>query len=142
MIASSSRRALLTVSVVAVCLVAGCGKSPTEASGTNTQTSTVPAQSLAFLPVDILKSGTMTLTLTWTDSSKNLTLSLSYPNCTSCCVINPTQPGSCLPLAQSALPSGTREEIVQAVQVGDKFKAWVANGGSASEPFTLTATVR
>lgn len=142
MTVSSSRQALLTMSVVTVCLVSGCGKSPTEPSGTNSQTATVPAQGLAFLPVDIFKTGTMTLTLTWTDSSKNLTLSLSDPNCMSCCVINPTQPGSCLPIAQSALPSGTREEITRAVQVGDKFKAWVANGGNASESFTLTATVR
>src|SRR5262245_52543544 len=110
--------------------------SPTSPS-TTTQTGTVPGQGQASLTLDVIRGGTMTVTLTWTDGSKDLSLALTGGDCAGCCVLNPIPPGSCPALDGADVSTGTKEELTHAVQQGEKFKAWVSNKSNASESFTI-----
>jgi len=99
-----------------------CGKKSSTSASTDfsqTVTGTVTPFATNSHSVSVGQSGTMTLTLTWADSSVDLDLYLASSSCTNLFA------ASCSVLQQSITSTGTSERITRTVTKGDTFTAFV-----------------
>ena len=111
---------LLIVATLALTM-ASCSSSPTAPSAfTSTLTGTIAIFGTDLRTLSIPQSGTLTLTLTWADSTVDLDLYLAPSTCTN------LFSATCGVLVSSVLPVGTTTETVsRAVTSGQTFSVFV-----------------
>jgi hypothetical protein len=88
---------------------------------------------LAWQDVNVFQRANMSVTLQWTNGSKDLDMFVTDTLC------QPTS-GNCPVFAKSDLSSGTREQLSVSVQANTNYRIYIVNYGSA-ESTTLQAVV-
>jgi hypothetical protein len=133
----TTHRHRLMLTILAGTVFVGCGSSAGGPTGPSEPTPTVlrvdnrvPGLSYFRQDVNVIRSGTMSATLRWADSRKDVDLALTSDSCQ-------WDRGSCTILAKSDRSSGTREEISAPVSGGQNYRLWILNYASNPEDFNL-----
>ena len=111
----------------------GCGGSKSQTAPTPQPTvlnysNTVPSGSHWYRDFQTPRAGRLTLTLRWTDGSKDLDLYLTLQGCN----YWEERCASSL-VGRSELASGIQEQLSLTVQSGTTYTFWVLNYGAATE---------
>jgi hypothetical protein len=127
--------------VVLTLTLGACGADdstgPSEPPYTQTVTGTVTTFGSTVHAFTIPRSGTLSLTLSWSDVGVDLDLYLAPSSCTSLYPIS-----NCGVLASSNGASATRELITRPVVAGQTFSVWVDNlSPSRSMNYTLNVLI-
>lgn len=136
------RRSSLLLFAAAL-LLAACGDSPTEpteppppSGKPETMTGNVGPYDVSSHPLEILRNGTLTVTLTWTGPA-DLDLYLTALECTG------YPPDECLIYSRATAVTGNQEAIEWPVAAGEKYKVWIDNfSPTTSAAYTVTAVLR
>jgi hypothetical protein len=134
------RFASLFLIVAALGMLAGCGNEEEYPTGpgnddqiyTQTILGTALPSGEAGQPMVIVRSGTMTLTLTWADPTVNLNLYVTAPGCSA-----DVFPGGCQVLASSTSTGGIAESIVRNVTANQQVEFWIDNVTAKLQDFSL-----
>jgi hypothetical protein len=140
----------------AALLLTGCGdgssptlsSSPTSPSSVTpptsmTQTGTLPPLFFKSSKIDVTRTATMTLRLTWQDPSVDIDFLLTDSMCLDAdfLALLAQASSNCQLFAVSASNSGTSEVISHSVTSGESFKAWALNmSETKAQAFTMTAS--
>ena len=135
-------RYLICLLLLAVSVACGGGSNPASPSSSQpynqTMTGTVSNFGTTVHPVQIPRSGNMTLTLTWQDAAIDLDLYLAPSSCA-----NLYPRINCSILAASNNGSGTSETIARTVSLGETFNLFVDNLHlTRSSTYTLTVRIQ
>jgi hypothetical protein len=134
------RRLLVVVfAASAMTFASGCGggssSNPASPSVSYSVDGSVLATYYQSRAVNITKSGTLTLTLTWPSSAVNLDLYLSESSCRG------YPPTSCTVLASSKSTTGTRESLSYNVTSGQTYIACVDSMSRSDSSYTLQLSI-
>jgi hypothetical protein len=137
----NAAKPLLACLVMAAALAAACGKGSPSAPSPSVQTETGTAQAEGFVQYDFapVRSGSSTITLTWSNPLVDLDLFLTDQSCPNA---DRLVLGGCTILARSDAASGTSERIERTVATSDRFKVWIINFSNVSQAFTITFEIR
>jgi len=137
----------IAISVFACLVAVGCGGdggSPTGPTNNapvpfnQSSSATVSTFGTTYQPLNIPRSGTMTITLSW---GTNADLDL-YLTPASCQGANLYAPRDCQILAKSDRASGSSETITRSVNTGETFAVWVDNFAGSPQNYTITLNIQ
>lgn len=110
---------------------------PTPGLQNATFTGTVPAYGTVSHELTLTAAGTLTASLSWTDTTADLDLYVTDSSCSG------YPPLDCAVLVRSVADTGVAEQISRAVKTGDKFLLWIDNlAPSKTVSYTLNAVVK
>lgn len=131
----------MAVAAAALWLAAcgGTSSSPTSpgapTGATETVTGSVAPYAFTSHLIQVARTGTLTVTVTWTGST-DLDLYLTKDDCTG------YPPDACLILVRSTASSGNQEKILYPATADNRYKIWIDNfSPTQSVDYTITTVV-